>query len=233
MRISTPSLALSAALLLTLSACGSSDPQPDAAASPTEGTVATATASDAPAAAECPPAEGAEARTVTFSGPPPVCIDPAKSYTAEFTTDAGEFTVALDAQKAPATVNNFVFLARHNFYDGTVFHRVIKGFMNQGGDPEGTGMGGPGYTIEDEFPEAGEYEVGSIAMANTGAPNSGGSQFFIVTGDAGVQLPPMYTLFGKVTDGMDAVKKIEADGSDSDGPPATQHTIESVEITEE
>lgn len=224
MRISTPALALSAALILTLSACGSSDPEPAA-------TTGSPTGSPA-AAAECPPVEGAQSRTTTFSAPPPMCIDAAKAYTADFTTDAGTFKVALDAKKAPQTVNNFVFLARNKFYDGVVFHRVIKGFMNQGGDPEGTGRGGPGYTIPDEFPQEGEYEVGSIAMANTGAPNSGGSQFFIVTGDAGVGLPAQYSLFGKVTEGMETVKKIEADGSDTDGPPAKVHTIESVTITE-
>lgn len=228
----TPALAISSLLLVGLAACGSNS-QP--AASPTtDGATAAETASAAPTPVKpvCPPAAGAETRTILFTEAPPKCIDDAKTYTAEFTTDAGAFTVALDAKKAPATVNNFVFLARHKFYDGVIFHRVIQGFMNQGGDPEGTGMGGPGYTIPDEFPKAGEYEIGSIAMANTGQPNSGGSQFFIVTGDAGVQLPPQYTLFGKVTQGMDAVKKIEADGSAADGPPATVHTIEKVTITE-
>lgn len=184
----TPALALSTLLLAGLAACGSSDPEPAAT---------TGAATGATNAAECPPAAGAETRTTTFSSPPPMCIDTAKEYSAEFATDAGNFTVALDAEKAPQTVNNFVFLARNKFYDGVVFHRVIKGFMNQGGDPEGTGMGGPGYTIPDEFPEAGEYEIGSIAMANTGQPNSGGSQFFIITGDAGVALPPQYTLLAR------------------------------------
>ena len=219
----TPALALSSLLLVTLAACGSAQQS-----SPPNTEAATDTAT---AAADCPPAEGAATRTVTFSAPPPMCIDAAKSYTAEFTTDAGKFTVALDAAKAPKTVNNFVFLARHQFYDGTVFHRVIKGFMNQGGDPEGTGRGGPGYEIEDELPAEGEYEVGSIATANAG-PNTVGSQFFIITGDAGVALPAKYSLFGKVTDGMDVVHAIEADGSDMDVPPTKVHTIESVRITE-
>ena len=209
-------------MLLTLAACGSAQQS-----SPSNSQAAT----EAAGAADCPPAEGAATRTVTFSAPPPMCIDAAKSYTAEFTTDAGKFTVALDAKKAPKTVNNFVFLARHKFYDGTVFHRVIKGFMNQGGDPEGTGRGGPGYQIEDELPAAGAYEVGSIATANAG-PNTVGSQFFIVTGEAGVGLPPQYSLFGKVSDGMEVVHAIEADGSDMDAPPAKVHTIESVTITE-
>ncbi len=164
-----------------------------------------------------------------------MCIDPAKTYTATVTTDAGAFTIDLLASKAPKTVNNFVFLARHHYYDGVTFHRVIKGFMAQGGDPEGTGMGGPGYTIEDEKPAAGEYTVGSVAMARTQQPNSAGSQFFVVTGDAGVQLPPEYALFGQVAGGeagMKAVKAIEADGSEGDGAPAKVHTIKTVTITE-
>ena len=103
--------------------------------------------------------------------------------------------------------------------------------MAQGGDPSGDGSGGPGYEFDDELPEQGDYEIGSVAMANAGA-NTNGSQFFIITGDAGVQLPPSYSLFGKVTKGMDAVEKIEADGSAGDGAPATVHTIESVTIAE-
>lgn len=115
------------------------------------------------------------------------------------------------------------------------FHRVIPGFMAQGGDPKGDGTGGPGYTIEDEFPQQGEYKEGSIAMANTGQPNSGGSQFFIVTGDSGTALPPQYTLFGQVSKGMDVVKKIEADGNQDgsqEGTPVKKHTITSVKIEE-
>lgn len=104
--------------------------------------------------------------------------------------------------------------------------------MAQGGDPSGDGSGGPGYTFDDELPEAGEYEEGSVAMANSG-PDSNGSQFFIISGDQGVQLPPDYSLFGMVTEGEDVIEEIEADGSDGDGEPATVHTIESVEITEE
>lgn len=146
-------------------------------------------------------------------------------------TDAGPVTIALDAKAAPKTVNNFVFLARNHYYDGLTFHRVIAGFMAQGGDPEGTGMGGPGYEFEDELPKAGAYKVGSVAMANAG-PNTNGSQFFIVAGQAGVQLPPLYSLFGQVTSGMDTVNKIMADGSAGDGAPTKIHKIESVTITE-
>lgn len=220
-------------LALSLTACGSSG-QTDSTA--TNGDTATngaqspeATATgDAP---ECPPEDGSAERQTSFSAAPPMCIDPAKTYTADVTTDAGQFTITLDAAQAPQTVNNFVFLSRYHYYDGVTFHRVIQGFMAQGGDPEGTGRGGPGYTFADELPEAGQYQVGSVAMANAG-PNTNGSQFFIVTGDAGVGLPPQYSLFGQVTEGMDTVTAIEADGSQMDGPPATVHTIESVTINE-
>ena len=111
-------------------------------------------------------------------------IDPTKRYTAEMATYKGTMVIALDAAGAPKTVNNFVFLSRCHYYDGVVFHRIIPGFMCQGGDPEGSGRGGPGYRFEDELPAPGRYEVGSLAMANAG-PNTNGSQFFIVSGPDG------------------------------------------------
>ena len=179
----------------------------------------------------CPPADGGAERKITFAAPPPNCIDTAKSYRATVETDVGTFVADLDDEKAPKTVNNFVFLARHNFYDGVPFHRVIPGFVVQGGDGEkGDGTGGPGYTIPDELPRGG-YPEGALAMANTGRPNSGGSQFFVVTGEQGASLPPRYTLFGQVTQGLDVVKKIEADGS-SDGAPSVVHRVVNVTITE-
>lgn len=248
-RILTPALALTASL--TLAACGTSTTgAPSTSPAPTAGgssapsvsesaaPVGSPSESSAPASAtECPPVEGVTERVTQFSGPPPMCIDANKEYAATVTTDAGEFTIALDAEQAPTTVNNFVTLARYKFYDGTPFHRVIQSFMIQGGDPEGTGRGGPGYTIEDEFPEEGAYQEGSVAMANTGQPNSGGSQFFIVTGAAGAGLNAAYSLFGQVTEGMETVKKIEADGAPANDPtgqgvPATLHTITTVTITE-
>ena len=127
------------------------------------------------------------------------------------------------------TVNNFVFLARNRAYEDVPFHRVIPGFVVQGGDVEkGDGTGGPGYEFADELPEQGEYEIGSVAMANSG-PDTNGSQFFVITGDQGVSLPPNYSLFGKVTDGLDVVKKIEADGSPG-GTPTVTHKIVKVTI---
>ena len=134
-----------------------------------------------------------------------------KTY-ALFDTSMGSFKIELFTAEAPKTVNNFVSLAQENFYDGTIFHRIIKTFMIQGGDPTGTGMGDPGYTIPDELPVKHPYTPGIIAMANTGQPNSGGSQFFICTGAdaASLNSNPIYTQFGKVVEGMDVVLKIAA-----------------------
>lgn len=228
-------LLLAIAATLPLAACGSSpDPAGGAAASATTSAAtpqAAAGVSTPGSGSACPPADGTAERMTTFAAAPAMCIDPTKTYTATMTTDAGPVTIELLANKAPKTVNNFVFLARNHYYDGIGFHRVIQGFMAQGGDPEGTGMGGPGYTFEDELPKQGDYQVGSVAMANAG-PNTNGSQFFIVAGEAGVQLPPQYSLFSKVTSGMDAVRKIEADGSAGDGPPAKVHKITKVTITQ-
>jgi peptidylprolyl isomerase len=132
-------------------------------------------------------------------------IDTSKTYTATITTSLGDVTVDLLVGDAPKTVNNFVFLARQGFYDNVKFHRIIKGFMVQTGDPLGTGTGGPGYKFADE-PVSRRYTKGIVAMANAG-PNTNGSQFFIVHGDdAG--LPPNYTIFGQVSEGIDVVDKI-------------------------
>jgi cyclophilin family peptidyl-prolyl cis-trans isomerase len=122
---------------------------------------------------------GSPAHTQQWSSPPEMQIDTSKTYYAVFDTSLGTFKIELFASDAPQTVNNFVFLARQGFYDDTVFHRIVKTFMIQGGDPTGTGTGGPGYTIADELPVKYSYEPGIVAMANTGASNSGGSQFFI------------------------------------------------------
>ncbi len=180
---------------------------------------------------ECPAADGSSPRKVKFDGAPPTCIDPSKRYTAEMTTSMGTIVVALDAVAAPNTVNNFVTLARYHFYDGVVFHRIIKGFMCQGGDPEGTGRGGPGYKFADELPAPGRYEVGSLAMANAG-PNTNGSQFFIVSGRSGAGLPPQYSLFGKVVKGLEVVAEMEAVPTSGGDRPKTDVVIQTVTITE-
>ena len=213
---------------------GGGDDETDVSAGASSTTTPASSSTTAAAPGEtpaCPPADGSAPEQASFPAPPPTCIDPARSYAAVVETDVGSFTISLDAAKAPATVNNFVFLARYQFYDGVPFHRVIPGFVVQGGDGEkGDGTGGPGYTFADELPEAGEYEEGSVAMANSG-PDTNGSQFFVVTGPQGVALPPSYSLFGSVTDGMDVVRRIEADGSQG-GTPQKVHTIVDVTIVE-
>jgi cyclophilin family peptidyl-prolyl cis-trans isomerase len=185
---------------------------------------------------ECPPVEGAATQTQDFSDSFALCIDPTKIYTAVVKTNMGTYSAVLDAAKAPGTVNNFVSLARNKYFDGTTCHRAIPGFMIQCGDPTATGSGGPGYKFADELPASGEYKIGSLAMANSGA-NTNGSQFFVISGDQGVSLPPNYTLFGQVTDGLDTtVVALDAAGNDdpsSNGvPPLTEITIESITITE-
>lgn len=127
---------------------------------------------------------------------------------AKIITNVGVIEVEFFSEKAPVAVANFCTLADKGFYDNIIFHRVIKGFIIQGGDPTGLGTGGPGYKFEDELPDAGEYKLGSLAMANAGT-NTNGSQFFIVSGDAGAGLPPLYSLFGQVVNGMNVVNDIE------------------------
>src|SRR6266508_886907 len=141
-----------------------------------------------------------------WNTPPAMQTDPKKTYKARMETDKGTMVIELFADKAPNTVNNFVFLAREGYYDGVIFHRIISGFVIQGGDPTGTGRGGPGYRFEDE-PIKRNYELGTLAMANAG-PNTNGSQFFVIVGPSGRQLPKNYTIFGKVTSGMDVVDAI-------------------------
>ncbi len=143
----------------------------------------------------------------------------------------GTLVIALDAASAPKTVNNFVYLARWHYYDTVTFHRIINGFMCQGGDPEGSGRGGPGYKFQDELPAAGRYEIGSIAMANAG-PNTNGSQFFLISGQSGVRLPPQYSLFGKVVKGLEVVDAMHKVATDRNDKPLTPVTIQSVTITE-
>jgi peptidyl-prolyl cis-trans isomerase B (cyclophilin B) len=144
----------------------------------------------------------------SYSTPPPVTIDTNKSYTATFDTDRGTVVCELYAKDAPETVNNFVFLARDGFYDGTVFHRVIADFMIQGGDPTGTGRGGPGYKFADELKNnPRRHAVGSLSMANAG-PNTNGSQFFI-THVVTPWLDGKHTVFGQVTQGQDVVNAVQ------------------------
>jgi cyclophilin family peptidyl-prolyl cis-trans isomerase len=166
-----------------------------------------------------------------------LAIDENKRYAATLTTNKGTFEVELLPKDAPQTVNNFVSLAREGFYDGTRFHRIVKGFVVQGGDPTGTGSGGPGYRFGDELPKGGlDYERGTLAMANAG-PNTNGSQFFVCLTDLRGRLPKNYSIFGRVTSGMDAVDAIAATptqrgGGGEQSSPTEPVTLESVEISE-
>jgi cyclophilin family peptidyl-prolyl cis-trans isomerase len=184
----------------------------------------------------CPPAEGVTAPQQEFDAPFEMCIDPSKSYTAVLTFNKGELRVALDAARAPTTVNNFVALARSKYFDGTDCHRIIPDFVAQCGDPTGTGRGGPGYRFEDELENQPPYQVGSLAMANSGA-DTNGSQFFVITGERGAALDPDYTLFGQAEPGQDdVIAALDAAGNPDPAangvPPAEEVTLESVRIVE-
>ena len=180
---------------------------------------------------EAPNPDGSSPRKTQFEDIPPMTIDVSKRYSAELTTNLGSMTIALDAAGAPLTTNNFVFLARWHYYDGIIFHRIIRDFMCQGGDPTGTGSGGPGYRFADELPKPGRYEKGSVAMANAG-PNTNGSQFFIISGKSGVALPPKYSLFGKVVKGLDVVEHMQSVQTARGDRPVNDVVIQSVTITE-
>jgi peptidyl-prolyl cis-trans isomerase B (cyclophilin B) len=153
----------------------------------------------------------------------------AMSSTAVMHTNHGDITVELFDEDAPKTVENFKKLAGDNFYNGVIFHRVIKDFMIQGGDPTGTGRGGPGYTFEDEFNDN-KVVRGALAMANAG-PNTNGSQFFIVTTDAAPWLDGKHTVFGRVAEGMEVVDKIEGSETDHNDKPRDEARIETVTLS--
>ncbi len=165
----------------------------------------------------------------SYAAPPPMSIDGARTYTATIDTSAGQMTAELFVADAPLTVNNFVFLARDGFYDGVIFHRVIAGFMIQGGDPTGTGRGGPGYRFNDE-PVKRRYERGILAMANAG-PNTNGSQFFVMHADYG--LPPSYTIFGRLTSGEEVLDTITTAKKGANDRPLDPVTSNSITIAEE
>ena len=163
-----------------------------------------------------------------YANPPEMAIDPAKTYTATIETTAGTMTAQLFASEAPRTVNNFVFLANEGFYTDVIFHRVISGFMIQGGDPTGTGTGGPGYRFDDE-PVARQYLRGTLAMANAG-PNTNGSQFFVMHAD--YPLPPNYTIFGKLSAGEEVIDAIAGAPTGAQDRPVNPVAIKSVTISE-
>jgi peptidyl-prolyl cis-trans isomerase B (cyclophilin B) len=164
---------------------------------------------------------------------PRLRLDPSKTYRATVRTNCGTFVVQLDPKNSPKTGGSFVTLARDGFYDGLTFHRIAPGFVIQGGDPAGNGLGGPGYTIREAPPKDVVYSEGVVAMAKGGDQPAGtsGSQFFVVTGKE-TGLPPDYAVLGKVVSGMKAAKAIEAKGGSEDGPPTDPVVIDEVTIAE-
>jgi peptidyl-prolyl cis-trans isomerase B (cyclophilin B) len=171
-----------------------------------------------------------QAEKKKYDKPGDMKIDPKKTYIATIDTTEGKIVAKLLPDKAPETVNSFVFLAREKFYEGVPFHRVIKGFMIQGGDPTGTGTGGPGYRLRAEFNDT-KHEKGILSMARSQDPNSAGSQFFIMHGEA-AHLDNKYTAFGKVTEGLDVVDKIANAETGEGDRPVKPITIKTVTIEE-
>jgi cyclophilin family peptidyl-prolyl cis-trans isomerase len=198
-------------------------------------------ANDKAVAAGCPAKTSTRVNDLSWKSPPALTIDTAATYKATVVTDLGTFVITLYPKEAPIAVNNFVFLADHDFYNCVIFHRVIPNFVVQGGDPTGKGTGGPGYEFTEEGPPAAksgtpQYPLGSVAMANSNSddhdPTTNGSQFFIVTGSEGESLPNDYVLFGQVTSGMKIVDEINDDGSTAGVPPTVTHRMLKVTISE-
>lgn len=211
-------LSLVSGLAAVLLGRGRETPAAGGSPAPTDGPEAVACGGRVPAAASRP--------KPTFDEPPPMRIRPdRRQYTAVLETSCGTIEAELLAREAPRTVNNFVFLARRGFYDGLTFHRVVRDFVIQGGDPQGDGSGGPGYTFPDELDADLRYELGTVAMANRG-PDTNGSQFFIVTGERGTQLPRDYTIFGRVVRGLDVAQRI----SELESPTAPERPAQTVYI---
>ncbi len=212
---------------------------PGGAAAAASQVPAAASAAAKPSVAASPAANAADVagRNNKYKSPPPMTIDKSKKYTATIATNRGTMKADLFVDTAPVTVNNFVFLANDHFYDGVIFHRIVAGFVIQGGDPTGTGTGGPGYKFPDEpIPANRNYEKGTLAMANSG-PNTNGSQFFICVDNLTAKgaLPKQYNIFGKVTEGLDVIDKILAvprtAGSDgAQSKPTEKVFMESVTI---
>ena len=226
-------LLLLLALLASLTAfagCGGDDEK-------AETTAETTATTEEPAANEstCKEAEQPKPKGEQKQKKPTLKLDEAKTYTAKVVTSCGEFTIELDAKRAPKTGGSFVSLAKAGFFDQTTFHRVAKGFVIQGGDPNGDGTGGPGYSVVEAPPEDLQYTRGVVAMAKTGTEPAGtsGSQFFVVVGeDTG--LPPDYALLGEVTEGMEVVDTIGVVETvpPEDGNPTAPIVIESITVEE-
>jgi peptidyl-prolyl cis-trans isomerase B (cyclophilin B) len=208
---------LALAMLVFAAGCGSSDG---------------ATDTTTEASAVCESGDAPEVRDPGSNEAPTTSLDAGTTYTLTFDTSCGPFTVTLDPELAPNTAPSLVALAEEGYFDDTIFHRVVPGFVIQGGDPTQSGSGGPGYSTVDVPPSDAAYTKGVVAMAKSGAdaPGTAGSQFFVVTGaDAG--LPPEYAIVGEVTEGMDTVERIDALGV-GDGPPSQPVVVSSVTVTQ-
>jgi peptidyl-prolyl cis-trans isomerase B (cyclophilin B) len=219
------------ALALLAAGCGGSDD--------TEGTTVTTEATDTTATVGpdgCSDVTVPEAREDGGATEPKERLDPEKTYKLVFKTNCGSFTVTLDQAKAPATSASLVSLAKSGFYDNTIFHRIVPGFVIQGGDPTQAGNGGPGYQTVDPPPSGSTYSEGIVAMAKLGSEPAGtaGSQFFVVSGPNAETLPPDYAIVGTVTSGMDTVKRIDGFGDVNDpaGTPTRPVVVESVTVEE-
>jgi cyclophilin family peptidyl-prolyl cis-trans isomerase len=209
---------------------GSTTTAADASATTATGDTTATTAAGGDASAACPAADGSSERRTSFDGPPPDCIDPGTVYAATVVTSEGTFVMDLDPSLDEASVNNFVFLAGYHFFDGLNFHRVVPGFVIQGGDPSGDGTGGPGYAFTGGTPDSSDvYTAGSVSMANSTGPSSNGSQWFVALDDISDQLQPNYSYFGDVTEGFEVVEAIGALG-EGDGPPSREVTIEEITV---
>ncbi|MEJ7750340.1 MAG: peptidylprolyl isomerase [Thermoleophilaceae bacterium] len=221
--------------MLALGACGGDD---DTSGQnnliPKEESGAPESAAKAPAKpGECKQIEAPAPRPDGGEEKPTSELDPAKTYEVEVSTNCGSFTIELDQKTSPTTAASFVALAKKGFFDGTIFHRIVPGFVIQGGDPTGAGTGGPGYSTVDKPPADAAYTKGVVAMAKTGeeAPGTSGSQFYVVTGeDAG--LPPEYALLGKVTKGLDVTQKIGELGDPATEMPLQPVAIDTAKVSE-
>ncbi|WP_028058527.1 peptidylprolyl isomerase [Candidatus Solirubrobacter pratensis] len=220
---------LIASVALVAAGCGSSsDDESSATPAATASATPTVDLSNG-----CRPADKPAPKAPGKIKKPAEKLDKGKTYVATVSTNCGDFEITLDAKRAPKTGGSFKYLADRKFFDGTTFHRIVKDFVIQGGDPAGTGEGGPGYTVVEAAPSSLRYTKGVVAMAKTGTDPQGasGSQFFVVTGAGAAQLPPDYALLGKVTSGMDVVEKINGIQADpSTGQPAVTVLIESITV---
>jgi peptidyl-prolyl cis-trans isomerase B (cyclophilin B) len=223
-------VALLLACALIVAACGGGDKEKEASAPPA------ATPTDAPEAAQdagCEKVAKPAPHKAAKLPKPEAELEKGKTYVARVLTNCGEFEITLDAKQAPRTGGSFKYLVDKRFYDGLTFHRIVPGFVIQGGDPQGNGTGGPGYSVVEEPPSDLTYDVGVVAMAKTGAepPGTSGSQFFVVTGAQASQLGPEYALVGKVTKGQDVVDKIGAVPTDEQSQaPIDPVVIQQVKI---